>query len=108
MVRYIRCGGFREVLRNLDFHVAQIAFAGDSFAFLFVGIIGFGSPRGPAFEATVPVMRDEWFAFVLLRRSMRVYIVDVWEIRLKSVPSPKLFSFSVTKEEEMRQHTVLQ
>lgn len=92
VMRYICCSGLREVLRDLDFHVTQVAFSSDSFAFLFVGIIGFGCPRGTAFQATVPVMRDKWFAFVFLRRSMGIDIVDVREINLKPISVQSLIA----------------
>ena len=74
-----------EVFGDLDFNIAKIAFSRVTFPLLLIRIKTFWSARRTAFEAAIPVVAHERFSFVLLSRSVRVYIVDMGEIGLKLI-----------------------
>ena len=72
------------VLRDLDLDVAEIPLPGSAFALLLARVVGLGGPRWTTLESTVPIVGDEGFALVALRRPMRVNVVDVRKIGMKS------------------------
>lgn len=70
---------------DLDLDVAQVSLAGDALALLFVRVVRLRGPRWAALEPAVPVVRDEGFALVSLRRAVGVDVVDVGEVGLEAV-----------------------
>jgi hypothetical protein len=74
-----------EVFRNLDLDVAEISLSCRTLALFLGRVVGFGCPRRPAFQTTVPVVGYKWSALVALGRAMGVDIVNVREIGLESV-----------------------
>ena len=74
------CCRAREIFSDLDLDIAKISLSGGPLALLLGRIIRLGRPRRSPFQPTIPVMRDEGFSLVTLCRSMRVDIVDMWEV----------------------------
>lgn len=72
-----------EEFRNLDLDIAEVALSSDSFPLLLVRIGRLLRAWRAALEATVPVMRYKPFALMSLRGSMRVDVVNMWEISLE-------------------------
>lgn len=74
----------REVFGDLDLDIAKVALPCSTLALLFIWVIGLRRPWWSTFQTTVPIVRDERFTFVPLSGAMRINIVDMWEIGLKS------------------------
>jgi len=77
-------GGGGEILCYFYFYVAEISFTGYAFSLFFGGIGGFGCACWTTFQSAVPVMGYKWFLLVLLGGTVRVYVIDVWEIDLEA------------------------
>lgn len=73
-----------EIFCYFDLDIAQISLPGYALPFLLIWIGRLLRAGWSAFEAAVPVVRDEAFALMSLRGAVGIHIVDVGKVRLES------------------------
>src|SRR5690242_7685100 len=64
-----------EILSDLDLDIAQITLTRSPLAFLLIWVVRLGCSWWATFHAAIPVVGDEGFSFVALRRAMRIDVV---------------------------------